>query len=83
MKRKPRKLSDQFREAILTAPMSRAQIARLTGVSEPLLSRFVNCKTNLSLNMLDKIGELLDLRIVAGGPPKVEAPRRGRAKKGR
>ena len=61
-KRKP--LSEQLREAILTADMSRYRIAKETGLTEAGLSRFVNGICGLSLDSIDKIGECLGLRIV-------------------
>ena len=63
MTRKPKKISDQLREAILSAEITRYRIAQETGVSEAVLSRFVNGPSGLSLDSIDKIGECLGLNI--------------------
>lgn len=76
-------MSDQIRAAIRSAPISRYRIAKIIGVSEALLSRFVHGKVGLSQEVSDRIGELLNLRIVAGKPPKIKAPGRGRPRKSR
>ncbi len=62
MKRKP--LSEQLREAILNADISRYRISKQTGLTEAGLSRFVNHVAGLSLDSIDKIGECLGLAIV-------------------
>ncbi len=71
MARKPKQLSEQLREAILTAEISRYRIAKETGLTEAGLSRFVNRVAGLSLDSIDKVGECLGLDIVARRkPPK-------------
>jgi DNA-binding phage protein len=63
-KRKRRKkLSDQFRQAILRSAKTRYRIAQETGLSEGQLSRFVNRKGGLSLEAIDKIGKCLGLEL--------------------
>jgi transcriptional regulator with XRE-family HTH domain len=56
-------LSEQLRQSILNADISRYRIAQETGLSESALSRFVNGVAGLSLESIDKIGECLDLQI--------------------
>ena len=63
--KKHKPISDQLREAILNAPVSRYRIAKDTGVTEASLSRFVNGITGMELDLIDKIGEYLGLDIVA------------------
>ena len=60
-KREP--LSEQLREAILTADKSRYRISKETGLTEAGLSRFVNGVCGLSLDSIDKIGDCLGLSI--------------------
>jgi len=79
MAKKRQPLSEQLREAILTADKSRYRIAKETGLTEAGLSRFVNHVAGLSLDSIDKIGECLGLRIVAESKPEQKRS----AKKGR
>lgn len=60
---KSKKLSEQIREAILKADVSRYVIAKETGVDQPALSRFVHGERGLSLDALDRIGLYLGLSI--------------------
>lgn len=61
-------LSQQIREAILQADVSRYEIARETGVGQPALSRFVHGERGLSLDALDRIGLYLGLSITTSRP---------------
>lgn len=65
---KSKKLSEQIREAILQADVSRYEIARETGVGQPALSRFVHVQRGLSLDALDRIGLYLGLSITTSRP---------------
>jgi transcriptional regulator with XRE-family HTH domain len=67
MARKRLKFSDQLRRAVDASGLSRYRIAKLLGVSESLLSRFMSGKGGLSLDTLDALAARLDLRIVGGG----------------
>jgi hypothetical protein len=68
-------LSDQIRDAILTASVSRYRIAKETGVDQPALSRFVHGERGLSIEALDAIGLYLGLVIVKKQPKKKGATR--------
>ena len=70
MTRKPKKISDQLREAILSAAITRYRIAQETGVSEAVLCRFVNGDCGLSLDTIDLLGEYLGWSITTGKQPK-------------
>ncbi|MFM9960583.1 MAG: tyrosine-type recombinase/integrase [Planctomycetaceae bacterium] len=48
--------------------MSRYELSKLSGIDKSVLSKFVHGKCGLSMQSLDKIGELLDLQIT-----KIEA----------
>ena len=56
-------LTDQLRQLIESAEISRYQIWQQTGIDQAVLSRFVNRKEGLSMESLDKLGEILDLQI--------------------
>jgi DNA-binding Xre family transcriptional regulator len=64
-KRKPQPFSEQLRNAIVNADISRYRIAQKTGLTEAGLSRFVNRVAGLSLDSIDKICACLDLRLIA------------------
>lgn len=69
MPNKTTPLSEQLRQAILSADKTRYRIAKETGLTEAGLSRFVNGVSGLSLDSIDKIGECLGLRIVSNTKP--------------
>ena len=57
------KLSDQIRLAIRDADISQYRLAFLAQVDPGHLSRFVNGKAGLGLDTIDRIAEVLGLRI--------------------
>jgi transcriptional regulator with XRE-family HTH domain len=59
-------LADQLRRAIDTSGMSRYRICKVVGMSQATMSRFMSGKGGLSVDMLDKLGDALDLRIAIG-----------------
>lgn len=61
LKRPP--LSDQLRDAIEAAPITRYRLAKLTGVSQSMLSRFVSGRVSLSLDSTDKVCAVLALEL--------------------
>ena len=67
-------LTDQLRQLIETAEISRYEIWQRTGIDQAVLSKFMNAKCGLSMESLDKIGEVLDLQITKR--PKTAARRR-------
>ena len=69
MAKKPIKFSDELRRAVDACGMSRYRIAKLLGVSESLLSRFISGKW-LGQESLDALADLLDLHVAAGKRPK-------------
>ncbi|MCC7086398.1 MAG: hypothetical protein IT427_15465 [Pirellulales bacterium] len=64
MTNKAKLLSEQLREAILNADVSRYRISKDLGISEAQLSRFVNKICGLGQEASDKIGEYLGLQLV-------------------
>jgi transcriptional regulator with XRE-family HTH domain len=60
---KPKTLSDQLRALIETGPLTRYRIAKDSGVDASQLLRFVRGDGRLTNDSLDKIGEVLKLRL--------------------
>ena len=71
MTTKKTSLTDQLRQLIESAEISRYELWRQTGIDQAVLSKFVNHKGGLSMESLDKIGELLDLQITKKPKPAV------------
>ncbi len=63
MTTKTTSLTGQLRQLIEAAEISRYQLWQLTGIDQAVLSKFVNGKGGLSMESLDKIGEVLGLQI--------------------
>ena len=64
-------LSEQLRDAIQKAGVSRYEIAKATGVSQSTLSKFVlGTRPGLSFDAMDRIGKYLGLEIVKKQPKK-------------
>ena len=62
--KKPKLISEQLREVMLAADVSRYRIAKDIDVTEALLSRFINGVAGLGQETIDKIGEYLGLRLI-------------------
>jgi transcriptional regulator with XRE-family HTH domain len=72
-------LSDQLRDAIEKADVSRYELAKATGVSQSTLSKFVlKQRPGLSFDSMDRIGQYLGLVIVKK-PTKNKGANRGNA----
>lgn len=57
-------VSDQLKEAIATSGIPQAELARLSGVPEAVLSRFRTGKTHLRGDNLDRLCTTLGLELV-------------------
>ncbi len=64
MPKKPRKFSDQIRQAIGARGEARYRIAQETGLNEAALGKFFHGERGLSLDSLDKLAEYLGLEVV-------------------
>lgn len=65
------KLSEQLRDAIEKAGVSRYEISKATGVSQSTLSKFVlGTRPGISFDAMDRVGEYLGLVIVKKQPKK-------------
>jgi hypothetical protein len=60
------RLSDQIRLSVDACGLSRYRISKQLGIAESTLSRFMSGQGGLSMEYLDRLAELLDLRIKAG-----------------
>jgi transcriptional regulator with XRE-family HTH domain len=59
----PPLVSDQIRRAVDASGLSRYRIAKEIDVSQATMSRFMSGKSGLSMEVLDRLGELLGLKL--------------------
>jgi ribosome-binding protein aMBF1 (putative translation factor) len=64
------KLTDQLREAIDSSGMSHYRVSKEIGLDQSTLSRFMSGKAGLALNTVDRLGELLGLKLVVTSKPE-------------
>lgn len=57
-------LSGQLRRAIERSGMSRYRICKQIGLAESAMSRFMSSERGLSMEVLDRLFPLLNLRVV-------------------
>jgi hypothetical protein len=63
MTKKQEKLTDQLKAAIMTADKSLGQIARESAIDIATISRFLHGKGGLSMDGLDRIADVLGVRL--------------------
>ena len=63
--RKPKKLSDQIRDAVRRSGYSRYRICHETGIDQGAMSHFLAGHRGLSLDSIDRLGEFLAFHIVS------------------
>ena len=63
------KLSDQLRAAIDASGMSRYAICAAIGLDQSVMSRFMAGASGLSVENIDRLGELLGLALVTTNKP--------------
>ena len=63
-RRKTKLLSDQLKDILDGGVMTRYELAKRSGVDQGQLSRFVLGKGQMTFRTLDKIGQVLKLRLV-------------------
>ena len=63
-------ISDQLRRAIEESGLTRYEIWKRSGVDQGALSRFMNDKQSLTLDMVDKLADVLDLELVSNATEK-------------
>src|SRR5262249_45356605 len=69
MAKKCEKLSDQVRRAVDASGLSRYAVCKALGLSQATMSPFMSRQGGLSMEYLDALAELLDLKITAGRKP--------------
>lgn len=62
-------LTDQLRQYIETADVSRYRLSQQTGISQSLLSRFMHGKAFFSADSLNTLADALDLKLTKTTPP--------------
>ena len=77
----PMKLSDQVRRAVESCPRSRNSVCREAGIDPGAFSNFMAGRRGMSLASLDRLAEVLDLRIVVGQQKRRKPSQAARAKK--
>ena len=65
---KRRTFTDSIREAILSAPISRYELAKRLSISQGTLGDFVHGRTGIGSELLDRVAEELGLRLVIERP---------------
>ena len=61
---KSKPLSEQLRDAVRNADVTRYRIAQDTGITEGQLCRFVHGQSRLTLDTIDVLAEYLGLELV-------------------
>lgn len=70
MSKKQRKLIDQVRQAARDCGMSQNALAREAGMDPGAVNRFISGERGLSMECLDALAGVLNLRIVANKPKR-------------
>lgn len=70
MSQKAKSLTDQLRQFIETAEVSRYRLSKQTGISQSLLSRFMHGTAGLSVDSLDTLADALDLELTKKKPTR-------------
>jgi hypothetical protein len=60
------RFSDELRDAVNASGLSRYAICKAIGLDQSAMSRFMRGKGGMSIACLDRLADLLELRIVAG-----------------
>jgi plasmid maintenance system antidote protein VapI len=62
-RKKPTTISEQLRDRIATSQLSPYELAEASGVDRSVLSRFLTGKRSLTLDTVDKLADVLKLRL--------------------
>jgi transcriptional regulator with XRE-family HTH domain len=69
-KKRTQMLTDQVRQAIDDSGLTRYEIAKQTGIDESALAKFYNGHRGLSMDALNALGQVLQLKIKLGRKPR-------------
>ncbi len=70
-------LVETLKQAIVNSEMSRYEIARRAGVSQAIISRFVNGERGIKLETAGKLASVLGLSLTATPPQQERRKQRG------
>jgi plasmid maintenance system antidote protein VapI len=59
----PTDIQEQLRQAIETAPISRYRLSKLSGISQAVISNFVNRKRSATMDTAAKLAAVLGLEL--------------------
>jgi plasmid maintenance system antidote protein VapI len=68
-KPKPVDLDGQLRSAIVESGLSHYQLAKETGISQPIITRFANGDRSISLATASKLATFFGMRLSGPKPP--------------
>ena len=72
----PADIQEQLRQAILSGPMTRYALAKITGVTQAVLSQFVRGNRSITMDTAAKLAAVLGLELRP-------VPKAGKGEKGR
>jgi hypothetical protein len=72
MKKKRPLLVDELRQAVLNCGQSQYAICKATGIDKTALFRFMTGERGVSMDVMNKLGEYLGLRIVKATEPRTK-----------
>ena len=65
--------SEQVEKALLNCGLTQYKVAKESGVSAGMLSRFLSGQTSMSLRTLDKIAPLIGIKVTFHKPKKARS----------
>jgi len=65
-----KRFSDQIRDAVNASGMSRYAICKALGFSQAAMSRFMSGHGGVSLEILDKMAEVIGLEVISKSTPE-------------
>jgi transcriptional regulator with XRE-family HTH domain len=74
MRKRTLKLIDQIRQAAKASGLRQNALAQAAGIDKAALCRFLSGERGLLADSLNALGDVLNLRIVAGKPMKLPPP---------
>lgn len=73
--------SEEIRDAINASGKTHYKICQEIGLVQSAMSKFMTGRAGLSLSVIDRLADLLDLHVVAGNPAAEKPPEKKAAKK--